>query len=86
MSSDRLRTVTRSVSVRWSAGERPDLDVGVMAEVARILTVARLLDEGLAATAAAHGSTGARATSSSPCAAPVRPTGCRHRAWPPPRS
>ncbi len=39
---------------QW-AGERPDLDVRVMAEVARLLTVARLLDEGLAATAAAHG-------------------------------
>lgn len=39
---------------QW-AGERPDLDVGVMAEVARVLAVARLLDEGLAATASAHG-------------------------------
>jgi DNA-binding MarR family transcriptional regulator len=49
-SGDRL---DRLVS-QWHA-ERPDLDVGVMAEVARALHVARLLGERLAAQAAEHG-------------------------------
>lgn len=39
---------------QWHA-ERPDLDVGVMAEVARVLRVARLFGERLAAKAADHG-------------------------------
>jgi DNA-binding MarR family transcriptional regulator len=39
---------------QWHA-ERPDLDVGVMAEVARIMHVARLLGERLAGKAAEHG-------------------------------
>jgi DNA-binding MarR family transcriptional regulator len=39
---------------QWNA-VRPDLDVGVMAEVARLLHVARLIGESLAAMAADHG-------------------------------
>jgi DNA-binding MarR family transcriptional regulator len=39
---------------QWNA-VRPDLDVGVMAEVARVLHVARLIGERLAAMAAEHG-------------------------------
>jgi DNA-binding MarR family transcriptional regulator len=39
---------------QWRA-VRPDLEVGVMAEVARLLHVARLIGERLAATAAEHG-------------------------------
>ena len=39
---------------QWRA-QRPDLDVGVMAEVARILHVARLLGARLAAKAGEHG-------------------------------
>jgi DNA-binding MarR family transcriptional regulator len=38
---------------QWHA-VRPDLDVGVMAEVARVLQVARLIGERLAAKAAEH--------------------------------
>jgi DNA-binding MarR family transcriptional regulator len=39
---------------QWSA-ERPDLDAGVMAEVARLLLVARLIGDRLAAYAGEHG-------------------------------
>jgi hypothetical protein len=40
--------------VQWHK-ELPGVDVGVMAEVARVLHVARLLGERLSATAAEHG-------------------------------
>ena len=39
---------------QWSA-ERPDLDAGVMAEVARLLLAARLIGDRLAAYAGEHG-------------------------------
>jgi DNA-binding MarR family transcriptional regulator len=47
---DRIDTLV----AQWGA-VRPDLDSGVMAEVARLLHVARLISERLAAKAAEHG-------------------------------
>jgi DNA-binding MarR family transcriptional regulator len=52
---DRARATDRldALVAQWQS-VRPDLDAGVMAEVARLLHVARLIGQRLAATAAEH--------------------------------
>ena len=78
-----LRRMARPDRVDWLVAqwrdERPDLDVDVMAEVARLLLVGRRSRAVSTASPPPMASTAARATSSSRCAAQAHHTGCRRQ-------